>query len=381
LKRLAAGAVLAALLAGIIGGESCATACSVPVFRYALERFPSDPYEFVVFHRGPLSAETKQLVAVTESLADDANWPVNLKVRTVDLAAATAEKPAWTPAPDARLPWLVIIPPGGSEETAAWSGPLQADDVQSLVDSPARREVVRRLMKGDSAVFLLVESGRKEADAAVAKLLQTTLANMEKSLQLPTDDGTGGPRSALPLKIAFSTLRVRRDDPAERGLLKILSPTQEKKQDRAEPIVYPIFGRGRILDALSGKALTADTFQEIGEFLCGSCSCSLKGQLPGGDLLMAAPWDAILQGDKLAEESPALQGLGPLARAAADARALAAAGPSVTTAAVDISSTEASTASRHRVLLMALAATLAVIVVLIAAASFVLRSLYRKGGG
>ena len=32
-----------------------AEACSVPVFRYALERWQADPYEVFVFHRGPLT--------------------------------------------------------------------------------------------------------------------------------------------------------------------------------------------------------------------------------------------------------------------------------------------------------------------------------------
>jgi hypothetical protein len=31
-------------------------ACSVPVFRYALEKWPADAYLTTVFHRGPLTA-------------------------------------------------------------------------------------------------------------------------------------------------------------------------------------------------------------------------------------------------------------------------------------------------------------------------------------
>ena len=217
--RRAVRAALLALLAGALACEGRAKACSVPVFRYALERFPSDSYEFVVFHRGPLSSEHKQVIAATERLAEDANWPVNLKVRLVDLAAKEAEKPAWTPPPVAPLPWLVVTPPGGADAAPVWSGQLRADDIRALVDPPARREVAHRLMKGESAVFLLMESGRKDADDAAAQVLQTTLAKLEKSLQLPPDDGTGRPHSALPLNIFFSILRIGRNDPAERGLV------------------------------------------------------------------------------------------------------------------------------------------------------------------
>ena len=43
-----------------------AIACNVPVFRYALERWEADPYEMVVFHREPLTAEQQALLAEME---------------------------------------------------------------------------------------------------------------------------------------------------------------------------------------------------------------------------------------------------------------------------------------------------------------------------
>lgn len=413
--KRAVGAALLALLAGSLAWQGRAEACSVPVFRYALERFPSDPYEFVVFHRGPLSAEDAKVIAATEKLAEDTKWPVNLQVRRVDLAAKPAdkpadkpaeppvekpakkpgdeagaaneaplagekpaEKPAWTPPADAPLPWLVVTPPGGEESAAVWSGRLRADEIQALVDSPVRRELVHRLMKGDSAVFLLLESGQKKADDAATELLKTTLAKMQKSLQLPPDDGTGGPRSSLPLNIAFSILRIARSDAAERGLVKILPRSSDEGRHEAEPIVYPVFGRGRMLDALTGKGLTADILEEMCDFLCGACSCSLKGQLPGGDLLLAADWDTILQGEAISEDSPALQGLGPLAKAAAAAAAALrpppAAAPSTPVPLVAAQAEATADPPRHGMLVVSLLATLSAAVLLIAGGSIFLRS-------
>ena len=49
-----AGSVLLAATALVLGVRPAA-ACSVPVFRYALERWPADMYRLVVFHRGALS--------------------------------------------------------------------------------------------------------------------------------------------------------------------------------------------------------------------------------------------------------------------------------------------------------------------------------------
>jgi hypothetical protein len=235
-------------------------------------------------------------------------------------------------------------------------------------------------MKGESIVFLFWESGQKKADESVTRQLQASLAKMEKSLQLPPDDGDGGPRSALPLNISFSILRIGRNDPAERGLVEILAGSSDGAQPNAGPIVYPVFGRGRILAALSGEALTPDALEEVGEFLCGSCSCSLKGELPGGDLLMAADWETILQGEAIRDDSPALQGLGSLAQAAAAATrappVAASSPPSPLAAAPQEAPADP---PRHGILAVSLWATLAGAILLIAGGSVFLKKLHRQG--
>ena len=58
-KKLISGALVAIL---ILGTPILAWACSVPVFRYALEMWPPDEYEVVLFHQGPLNKEQKQLL-------------------------------------------------------------------------------------------------------------------------------------------------------------------------------------------------------------------------------------------------------------------------------------------------------------------------------
>src|SRR4051794_550974 len=48
-------------------------ACSVPVFRYALERWQPAKYELVVYHRGPLSRADTEAVRRFEAAAVRAN--------------------------------------------------------------------------------------------------------------------------------------------------------------------------------------------------------------------------------------------------------------------------------------------------------------------
>jgi hypothetical protein len=58
-----------------------------------------------------------------------------------------------------------------------------------------------------------------------------------------------------------------------------------------------------VLYALVGAGITADNIREAGAFLVGACSCEVKRQNPGTDLLMAVDWDAQI-GTRIAEEAP-----------------------------------------------------------------------------
>lgn len=249
-----------------------ASACSVPVFRYALERFQADPYCFTVYYRGSLTGQAKAAVDALQRIGADSGPAANFDVKTVhlaappqpaakdtaakdtaakDTAAMDGAKPdetaeAWTPPKNAKLPWLAVTLPG-DDSTPLWSAPLEIQDLPRLVDSPVRRQIVKRLLGGESAVFLVLESGRKEEDARIAKLLAATIQKMQKDLELPPDDGTGRPQSELPLRIAFSVVTVRRDDPAEVLLVKTMESTLEqskaKNKTAGGAIICPIFGR------------------------------------------------------------------------------------------------------------------------------------------
>jgi hypothetical protein len=82
-----------------------------------------------------------------------------------------------------------------------------------------------------------------------------------------------------------------------------------------EPIVFPIFGRGRALYALVGKGIRAETIEQAATFLIGKCSCQVKEQNPGTDLLLTADWKALAKASPLLERE--LPNLAHLAQAAA----------------------------------------------------------------
>ena len=310
-----------------------ASACNVPVFRYALERWPPDAYEITVFHREPLTTNQAALVEALEKTAFD--LLANITVERVNLAGRMSEpmQTLWKAQTNAPLPWMVARYPGSLEASEpVWAGPLATETVRTLVDSPARRELVRRLTKGDAAVWLLLEHGGRARNDAVARLLETESRSLEKSLKLPEPAPDDPPaRTELPLKIAFSTVRVSRADAAERMLVNMLLHVDSDFAARTEPMVFAVIGRGRAMPPLTGRQLSAEILGQVADFLVSACSCEVKSMNPGFDLLLAADWDALIEGRAVKDpELPPLIGMSQFAPAATngplDAPALAVAG-------------------------------------------------------
>ncbi len=274
---------------------SVTRACNIPVFRYALERWEPSPYELLVYHRGPLGAEANALLQrITEHRPHS-----NIIVTTVDLAGDVEEshRNLWeSHAKDAKLPWLILrFPDSRLQTVSAESGPLTEETIRTLLDSPARRTVADRLIRGDSAVFVLLESGNPKDDEAIADLLDKELPTLEKTLELPeTTPNDPTLRSRLPVVVKFTVVRLSRSDFHEALFVRQLLQCQKGLDEEKGPIVLPIFGRGRALGGVVDENLTSEGMAQAARFLCGPCSCEVKLLNPGMDLLLAADWDEIL---------------------------------------------------------------------------------------
>jgi hypothetical protein len=282
----------------VLLSTSPAHACNIPVFRYALEHWPADPYEIVVFHRGPLSPADQAAVALLEQDATGTLRSANGTLRLVDLAKQPQPpmRALFEAQVAPQLPWLVVRYPAAANLGAdAWAGRLSADAVHALLDSPIRQEIARRLLAGESALWVLLESGDRAKDAAVDTLLRAESRHLEETLKLPEPDVDDEPAlgERPPLRLSFAVIHVSRQDPAEKVLVRMLLSTEPDLAARTEPIVFPVFGRGRVLYALVGAGINATNLRRTGAFLTGACSCEVKRENPGTDLLLTADWDAL----------------------------------------------------------------------------------------
>jgi hypothetical protein len=283
-----------------------AAACSVPVFRYALERWPPSNYQLWVFHQGPLDEAQRQLADDLDRLVVQGGQPTNVEIQWADVsgtlspAAAKAyaeQKP--TTFPHATL-WFAAH---GAASGIAYAGPAEPATLRGLLQSPVRQAVAQRLLGGDSAVWLLVESGTPAKDDRAHTVVSATLTQMATELKLPEHDPKDGDvrlaEGATPLTISFPLLRVSRQDPAERGLIQLLTAAFTPTPPADQPLVVVIAGQGRAIALLSGAEIDPGYLSAWCEFIAGPCSCQVKAELPGSDLL--ADWSQLKDGRRVEE--------------------------------------------------------------------------------
>jgi len=297
-QRLCLGAIV------LLSCAAPAPACSVPVFRYALERWSPDAYEAVIFHRGPLTAADRSLVKQLDNAGLGSGKRAILDVATVDLDKETdaAMTELWDAQTKAALPWLVLrMPRSVKKQPQVWAGKLSQGALDAVLQSPVRKEIGQRILKGESAVWVLLECGDREQDDAAAKLLGAELKKLQTTLKLPelkandpSDKIEVGPQ-APELKISFSLIRLSRSNPAEQALVQMLLHVEDDLATLAGPMAFPVFGRGRALEPMVNKGITDENIKDMCTFIIGKCGCEVKRLNPGTDLLMATDWERIFE--------------------------------------------------------------------------------------
>lgn len=307
LNRVRCGRVVATCFIVLLA-VSVAGACNIPVFRYALERWKADPCDVIVFHRGTLSELDQQLIA--SWTPKNGSKQANVQVRTSDLAEPSSDLTAlWKSLPENEknvLPYVVMrtkIGPG--KVINGWHGSLNSIADRRLLQSPIRKELGRRLLTGHSVVWLLIRSSDKKRTEDARQLIQNNLEPLSRKIQLPEGIGLPGSElhSEIPLFLKFSLLEVDPNDPKEEVLIKLLTGFQPEAVAEGDPLLVPVFGRGRALEVIPASQMSERLMEDLTGFLSGACSCQVKEQNPGFDLLLSVDWNTELFGE--GQEPPA----------------------------------------------------------------------------
>jgi hypothetical protein len=313
-RRLVTGLATFVLLT-----SSVVLACNIPVFRFALERWQPDPSEVIVFFDADLPDDDAATVKELETASSRNGGQANLQMIRCDLRTnqdqelqnlwlSTKEK---TRLP---LPAVVIRSLKGHGQTINyWRGRVSELRRDRILESPIRSELTRRLQSGDAVVWLLVTSTDKQKTVAARKLLDAQCQALPREIELPEGIGLPGSElySEVPLLLQFSVLEINREDAQEQYLIQQFSGFQADAFAEGEPLIVPVFGRGRALEVIPASQLSAELIQDLTRFLCGACSCQVKEQNPGFDLMLTTNWHLALFGEDAEGPPPeAAQGAG-----------------------------------------------------------------------
>ena len=286
--------------------SSVATACNIPVFRYALERWRPDICEVIVFHDGNFTEAQKSFLSGLDAASVDSNGIANMKVvrqhvgESMDDSIATLWAGLQSQEVKPALPYVVVRSMvGRGKSVNSWRGSIDDAAASAILNSPIRRELTRRLVTGDSAVWLVLKSSNTERNSAVTALLTQQLKELGNKIPLPEGIGLPGSElfSDIPLLMKFSVLEIAPTDPAESYLVNFLHGMDPDSRLADQPLVVPVFGRGRALEVIPASKVDAGLIEDLTLFLCGACSCQVKDMNPGFDLLLAKDWNTELFGE------------------------------------------------------------------------------------
>jgi hypothetical protein len=317
---LAAGGGIAIIVAL---SAATAVACRVPVFRYALERWAPAPYDVVVLTREGIPRTDPRLASL---VAAEGRGAVTLEVADASRPLAAPLAAAWT-VHGGDGPVAVVHYPrsatagrdgGGAEgdrRRVAHVTRLDAISAAAITASPARNAIGRHLVSGATAVWVLLETSDAAANATARRTLEDALARARDTIRLPDAaelaiDPTLLDDVRIPLGIDFPLVALPRDDAEEAFLVDCLLGSEEDLRDYDDPIAFPVFGRGVVLHALVGRGITPENIEDAHTFITGACSCVVKEQNPGFDLLLDVDWAAAV-GDVLVSDPPSSVGTKP----------------------------------------------------------------------
>jgi len=232
--------VLAALLS---------LACTTKVSEWVLLNSVQDKYLLVYFHENEISEVEKQQNSEIEKLLNTSN--ILLKTLQRD----KIEKPYYALYLNNRL----VTEYADKEELSA------------IVNSPIRQQIGDELMAGKLCVMLYLKSGIQTKDE---KGLEVVKKSVEES----------------PFGSVITVVELDRNSTEESQFVSLLLNVEGDLKEIEEPMVFGVFGKFRALEPLLAKGISQENINLMLNFLTADCSCLIKDNLPGVNILYSGDW-------------------------------------------------------------------------------------------
>ncbi len=250
------------ILAGLIS-----LACTTRVSEWVLLNSLPDQYTLIYFHNGPLNETLKkQNLSVAERIKT-----ANIQFKTV--TRQDIKEPYW----------------GLYYEDRFFSRYNNPDEFRNLTTSPLREKIAAELMAGKLCVMVYLKSDNKEKDEKGLQVLQKALG-------------------ASPFGKIITVFELSRNSKEEAHFASLLLNVEDDLKGIQEPMLFGVFGRFKALEPLLGRGISEENISLMIDYLSAECSCLIKDDLPGTDILFTDKWDnpqpALL--NKIIDDNPFL---------------------------------------------------------------------------
>jgi hypothetical protein len=165
-----------------------------------------------------------------------------------------------------------------------------SDEIKDIVTSPLRRKISSEIMAGKLCVMLFLKTDDPAKDDR----------RREALLKAVKDS---------PFRDVIAVAELSRNNSEESNFVSMLLNVESDLKGIKDPMIFGIFGKFRALEPLVANGISAENIGYMIDFLTADCSCLIKDDLPGADILFKGSWDnptpALV--NRILDENPTLQ--------------------------------------------------------------------------
>jgi hypothetical protein len=249
----------------ILIGAFISLACSTRVSEWVLLNSLPNRYTLIFFHNGQIN----EILKKQNQIVADKIKTANIQFRSVN--RLDVKEPYWGLYYEDRL-FCRYDNPG---------------ELSNLTSSPLREKIADELMAGKLCVMVYLKIDNKEKDENGFRTLQKAVA--------------GSPFGKI-----VTVFELSRNSKEESHFASLLLNVEDDLKRIQEPMVFGVFGRFKALEPLLGKGISEENIRMMIDYLTAECSCLIKDDLPGTDILFTDKWDnpqpALL--NKIIDDNP-----------------------------------------------------------------------------
>lgn len=243
-------------------------ACTTKVSEWVLLNAEPNKYTLVYFHKGQINeAARNQNNIITR----------DINASNIEFRSVTREETG--------KPYYALY--YGNRMFSRYDDP---SGLKGLTTSTLREKIASEIMTGKLCVLLYLKTDNNEKDEKGMQIIRSAL-----------DDS--------PFKEVITVVELSRNNKEESHFISMLLNVEDDLRTIYEPMLFGIFGRFKALEPLLAKGISEENIKLMIDFLTADCSCLIKDNLPGTDILFTNKWDnptAALV-NKILDANPSLQ--------------------------------------------------------------------------